>query len=325
MIVWLIYALVRAVDWLLAGADPDRALSIARRLGRLMYRFYGRGRRRALEHLRAAYPDKDDAWVETTARRSFEHLVMMVFDVFMAPHLLHKHELERYFEVDWQEFLPVIRWIVEKRAIIMVTGHYGSFDVLGFSLTSFGLKMYSINRPLDNRPVNDFLRQMREKHGHVIIDKKGAAGMMTEVLSTGNILGLVADQNGSRKDVFVDFFGRKAATYKSIGLLAMRYNCPVVVGYCRRLDDRFRFEIRISRIIRPEQWEQQDNPLAWITQEYTRGIEDFVRKDPEQYWWLHRRWKTRPPEERGRNDSVIRKEPQIAQISQSKVQESTNS
>jgi KDO2-lipid IV(A) lauroyltransferase len=94
--------------------------------------------------------------------------------------------------------------------------------------------------------------------------------------------------------VFVDFFGRKASTYKSIGLLAMEYQVPVVIGYARRIGRNFRFHVGAQDIIYPADWKDQDDPLRYITQRYSKGIEDFVRADPAQYLWIHRRWKSRP-------------------------------
>jgi KDO2-lipid IV(A) lauroyltransferase len=74
----------------------------------------------------------------------------------------------------------------------------------------------------------------------------------------------------------------------------MHYDIPVVIGYARRIDGRFHFALGVQDIIRPEDWKSQDDPLRYITQRYTKGIEDVVRADPGQYLWLHRRWKTRP-------------------------------
>ncbi|HEV8290361.1 MAG TPA: lysophospholipid acyltransferase family protein, partial [Tepidisphaeraceae bacterium] len=96
------------------------------------------------------------------------------------------------------------------------------------------------------------------------------------------------------KGIFVDFFGRKASTYKSIGLLAMQYECPIVVGYSRRIDNRFKFKIGAQDVIFPEDWKNQEDPLRYITQRYTKALEDMIRVDPGQYWWVHRRWKSRP-------------------------------
>src|SRR6185503_3598269 len=108
----------------------------------------------------------------------------------------------------------------------------------------------------------------------------------------------VADQNAGSKGMFVDFFGRKASAYKSIGLLAMQHDCPIVCGYARRLDDRFKFVVGVQDVIFPADWKQQVDPLRYITQRYTTALEDIVRQDPGQYWWVHRRWKSRPKGEK---------------------------
>jgi KDO2-lipid IV(A) lauroyltransferase len=126
------------------------------------------------------------------------------------------------------------------------------------------------------------------------VGKKGATQEITGLLGNGGVVGFVADQNAGHKGIFVDFFGRKASTYKSIGLLAMQYDVPVVIGYARRIDGRFKFRIGTHDIIYPKDWKDQPDPLLYITQRYTKAIEDFVRADPGQYLWLHRRWKTRP-------------------------------
>ncbi len=121
---------------------------------------------------------------------------------------------------------------------------------------------------------------------------------MEDIASTGSTLCFIVDQDAGRKGIFVDFFGRMASTYKSISLLAITNNIPIGVAYSRRVDNRFYFEMGVPRVILPEEWADKDDPLEWITAEYTKAIEKFVREDPSQYWWLHRRWKHRPKEEK---------------------------
>jgi KDO2-lipid IV(A) lauroyltransferase len=74
----------------------------------------------------------------------------------------------------------------------------------------------------------------------------------------------------------------------------MAAEVPIIVGYARRISDRLRYELGVERIIYPDEWRDREDPLRWITQEYTSAIERFVRRDPEQYLWIHRRWKSRP-------------------------------
>jgi len=295
---YLLYLLLRIVTFFVHLVDVNTALRFARFLGRALYRVYHRGRQRALDNLRQSFPEKNLPWLEHTARRSFEHIAMLAFDVLFTSRLIRLSTWRRYIELgDISEPLSVM---LRARALIMLTGHYGNFEVLGYTLATFGLESYSIARPIDNPYINKYLLGVRQKQGQIIIDKKGATNAMLDILSQGSILSFIADQNAGRKGVFVDFFHRPASTYKSIALLALEYDLPIVVGYCRRLHDQYRFQVGAARIIKPHEWKDQPDPLTWITAQYTAGIEKIIRIDPEQYWWIHRRWKTRPPHERNR-------------------------
>jgi KDO2-lipid IV(A) lauroyltransferase len=162
----------------------------------------------------------------------------------------------------------------------------------------YGFPLTAVMRPLDNPHINAYLMETREARGLQLLYKKGATQSAEEILADGGALCFIADQNAGHKGLFVDFFGRKASTYKSIGLLAMECGVPIVAGYARRRSGRFAYEIGVNRIIYPSEWADKEDPLLWITQEYTAAIEAFVREDPTQYLWVHRRWKSRPKEER---------------------------
>jgi KDO2-lipid IV(A) lauroyltransferase len=293
---YFFYLLMRLASFFVQMADINTALRFARLLGGGLYLIYGRGRQRAMENLRLSFPDRDQAWLERTVRASFEHIVMLAFDVLYTSRLVRLSTWHRYIELG--DMAEPLRLMLSGRGVIMVTGHYGNFEILGYALATFGLESYSIARPIDNPYINKYLLGVRQRQGQIIIDKKGATDSMLKILASGATLGFIADQNAGRKGIFVDFFGRKASTYKSIALLAMQYDLPIVVGYARRLNGRYLFRIGVTRIIKPQDWQGQDDPLFWITAQYTRAIEEFVREEPEQYWWVHRRWKTRPPQER---------------------------
>jgi Kdo2-lipid IVA lauroyltransferase/acyltransferase len=97
----------------------------------------------------------------------------------------------------------------------------------------------------------------------------------------------------------VDFFGKKASTYKSIALVARTLKVPLLVGCARRTSwERFQYEVEAEEIIYPEEWVGQENEVLYITTRFNQAMERMVRKDPTQYLWLHRRWKSRPPEEK---------------------------
>lgn len=293
---WLAYIALRVLILFLYLFDVETNLNTACFLGRLLWKHYHRGRKRALDNLRASFPEKSEEWLRQTGQRCFEHIAMLAIDVLFTPRLVKKNNWRHY-----SRFKTVERakWMMKQGSgMLMVTGHYSNFEIMGYMLGLFGFNIYSIARPLDNRFINKYLYDVRRRVGQKIIDKKGAAELMSELTSSGATLCFIVDQDAGRKGIFVDFFGRKASSYKSIALLAITTNTPIGVGYSRRLDNRFFFEIGVNRIITPEEWADKEDPLEWITSEYTKAIEKFVRQDPSQYWWLHRRWKTRPKDER---------------------------
>ncbi|OHB57630.1 MAG: hypothetical protein A2173_10405 [Planctomycetes bacterium RBG_13_44_8b] len=292
---WLLYLALRILVFFLYLFNVETNLNTACFLGRLLWKHYHRGRNRALDNLHASFPEKSEQWIWQTGRRSFEHIAMLAVDVLFTPRLVKKYNWRNYSRYKTVERA---KWLMkEDKGILMVAAHYGNFEIMGYLLGLFGFNIYSVARPLDNRFINNYLYKVRQKAGQKIIHKKGAAELMGKISSEGATLCFIADQDAGKKGIFVDFFGRKASTYKSIGLLAITNNIPIAVGYSRRLDNKFYFEIGINRIIFPQEWAEKDDPLTWITAEYTMAIEQFVREDPSQYWWLHRRWKHRPKEE----------------------------
>jgi len=292
---WFVYVLLRIFLFFVFLFDVEKALKFACFLGRGLWKYYHRGRQRAIENLKASFPDKDDAWIEQVGIRSFEHLVMLTVDVIFSPKVIRKENWEQY-----SSYINVerVKWMMAgHQPLLLVAAHYGNFEIMGYLLGEFGFDIYSIARPFDNRFLNRYLYDVRQRKGQKIIDKKGAAEQMEQIVRQGSALCFIADQNAGKKGIFVDFFGRKASTYKSIGLLAIQYNLPIGVGVSRRAGNRFFFEIEMARLIMPEEWKDKEDPLLWITQEYTKAFENSIRKDPTQYLWIHRRWKTRPRDE----------------------------
>ncbi|MBW8000890.1 MAG: lysophospholipid acyltransferase family protein [Planctomycetes bacterium] len=292
---WISYAGVRVLIFILHLFNIETNLRFACFLGRCLWKYYHRGRKRALNNLRESFPEKNEQWMWETGKRSFEQIVMLTVDMLFTPRLVKKSNWRDYCNFKKGEYA---KWLMkEGNGFLMIAAHYSNFEIMGYMLGLFDFDAYSIARPLDNKFISDYLYGVRKRAGQKIIDKKGASAMMEHISSSGATLCFIADQDAGRKGLFVDFFGRKASTYKSIGLLAMTYNLPIGIAYSRRVGNKFYFEIAIDRVILPEEWADKDDPLRWITQEYTAEIEKFVRVDPSQYWWLHRRWKHRPKEE----------------------------
>jgi KDO2-lipid IV(A) lauroyltransferase len=286
---------------MLLGLFPINAnLRTARAVGGLLYKIDKKHRLRALENLRASFPEKSEKELDYIAERSMQHFIELVMDVLFSTRLINAESWHRYVHLDGlSESLKIL---LRGRGAVMLTAHYGNWEILGYTLATLGFETYSVARPIDNPLIDSWLLGVREKKGQIILTKRGVTTTALDVLQKKGVLGFIADQNAGPKGMFVPFFGRLASTYKSIGLLAIQHNVPIVVGYARRRGDKFEFDIGTSDIIYPEDWQnfprdQYRDELHYITARYTKGIEDFVREDPTQYLWIHRRWKTRPKDE----------------------------
>src|SRR4030042_842891 len=254
---WLIYVLLRIFLFFVFLFPVEKVLKFACFLGRGFWKHYHRGRQRAIDNLKMSFPNKDEAWIENTGIRSFEHLVMLAVDIIFTPRRVKKENWEQYSRY---KNVERVKWMMaEHKPLLLVAPHYGNFEIIGYLLGEFGFDIYSIARHVDNRFLNKYLYDVRQRKGQKIIDKKGASEEMEQIVRQGSTLCFIADQNAGKKGVLVDFFGRKASTYKSIGLLSIQYNLPIGVGVSRRVGNRFFFKIEIARLIMPEEWKDKDD------------------------------------------------------------------
>jgi len=293
---WSQYLAARCADAAVSMFPVRANLRTATLIGKAMHRIDKRHRQRTLQHLAVAFPDMSDADRADLALQSFEHLVQLAVEVTASPRYLHPASWSQHTRL--VRLGPVLELLSAGKPTILVTGHLGNWEVLGTLMAVLGFPSHAIARPLDNPLINQWLMGLREKRGLTIITKWNATDRMVSVLNSGGSLGFIADQNAGDRGMFVPFFGRLASTYKSIGLLAMSQNAPIICGYARRIGPGFRFEMGFEDIIRPEEWADQPDPLYYITARYVRAIEMMVRQRPEQYLWMHRRWKSRPRYER---------------------------
>lgn len=131
-----------------------------------------------------------------------------------------------------------------------------------------------------------------------VITKWGATPEIQQTLRNNGLIAFIADQNAGDQGLFVPFFGRLASSYKSIGLMAMRYKVPIIAGTASRVGEGFRYQITVTDIIDPQDWADRPDPLYYITARYNRAMEQMIRVAPWQYLWAHRRWRSRPRHER---------------------------
>ena len=287
---------MRSVACAITSFPVRWAMTLSGLGGDLMNAVDRRHRKRARENIHASFPDKPAAWLDETVRRSMRAFPDLFMEVLFTPRVMRLETIRD--RADLKDIGRTLRLLLDDgRGLIFVTGHYGNWEGLGYALALMGFDTTSVARPLDNPYLNEFVMGVRESKGQRILDKKGAIEVVPGELERHGVVAFIADQDAGKKGIFVPFFGREASTYKSIGLLAMEHEVPIAVGYARRRIGDYRLEVGVQDVIEPDDWRGRDDPLRYVTERYTRAIEDFVADDPRQYLWIHRRWKTRPRHE----------------------------
>lgn len=251
-----------------------------------------RVRRRLVDdNLRHAFPEKSTKERLLLARQMWEHLFLMVAEVAHAPRTLHGLNWFRHVGIENGERL--FSALQEDRPIILITAHFGNFEIGGFLLGLLGYPTFSVARKLDNPYLDRFVSDFRARTGQVIIDKNTGYEEILAVMSNKGIMAFLADQSAGKKGAWVKFFGRPASAYKAMALMSSQYDAPIFVCYAIRQGNKpMDFIMRVVDVLDPRELPEGLTTIQQMTQWHVSKLEEQVRLAPNQYWWLHNRWKT---------------------------------
>jgi KDO2-lipid IV(A) lauroyltransferase len=287
-----VFAVVRIVVCVLQGMPQRGGEAFAHMLAWLAYRVDRRHRLVADENLERAFPSLDPASRDQLVRKVYLHFCRLLVEMVMIPRKFHPNNWRRYAE------LPQGRQLVDSllsgRPLLLVTGHFGNWEMGGYALGLLGFQTYAIARPIDNPYLDRFLRRFRERTGQTLITKRGAFDYVRRTLGDGGVIATLADQDAGQRGVFVDFFGRPASTHKGIALLALEQQARLVVLGTMRIAEPDRYAVVVTDVIDAAEYSNRADAVPALTQRYTAALERVVRQAPDQYFWLHRRWKHQP-------------------------------
>jgi KDO2-lipid IV(A) lauroyltransferase len=300
---YLVYLAVRVVVCLAQMMSVEQSYAFARMLAAVLYRVDKRHRKVGMENLRLAFGDHySEAERDAIVRGVYRHFCMMLMEILHIPRKLHPTTWRDRITLVGHE--RILDRLIDGGPLVMLTGHFGNWEMAGYLFGVFGFPPTSVARTLDNPHLERFLRSFRERTGQKLVPKKGGFDQMLEVLQSGGVLSFLADQDAGARGMFVDFFGRPASTHKAIALLAIEHKAPIVVGYARRIGPGFRYEVGCDELIDPSELTGTADDVRLLTQRYTTAIERFIRRDPDQYLWLHRRWKHQPKAKKDTDRSI---------------------
>jgi KDO2-lipid IV(A) lauroyltransferase len=309
---YLVYILVRLIVCVIQALSFSAACRLAGVLAWLLYKADRRHRLVADDNLRHAFGDQfDQAERDELVRAVYRHFCLLLIEIVHVPRMLAPRNWKSRLRLP-PGTLFALELLLSGRPLLVVSGHFGNWELGGYSLALLGFRTFAIARRLDNPWLHDFLLSFRERTGQKVLDKDGDWEAIQAALEGHGILMSLGDQDAGRRGRFVDFFGRPASTHRAIALLSLQFQAPLIVmmnprvpvfgGLARpgRGGDPLYYEMVAADYILPEEYDGRRDAVEAMTQRFTAALEGVIRRYPEQYFWLHRRWKHQPEPKKAR-------------------------
>lgn len=297
--VWLEYAAVRGLLGFLGILPRRAALFVSTSAAGVAYHLLGGLRRVAATNLNLAFPELSGAEKKRLAKGAFRNLGRVLGEMSQFPRATPESLKKRIeFQINQDVYAEYQQLKAEGRGVIIVSPHLGNWEMLVFGWATFDGPMSYLARPLDNPKIEELTVDLRTKFGNRPINKTNSIMAAARVLRHEGLLGILADVNAHPKEgVFVPFFGVPACTSTGVALLAMRTN-SAIVPMCGAWDEEKQRYIGVhGRMIFPSDTGDRQRDIVETTAAFTAEVEKLVRRFPDQWLWIHKRWKTRPPGE----------------------------
>jgi len=256
---------------------------------RLFFHLVPRQRLIAVYNLRRAFPEKSDDEILRIARGVYRNMGIMAAEFFDVPRLT-KENIGELVEPEGLEHC--LKALEKGRGVLFFTAHFSNWELSAAAAALLIKPVVAIYRTLDNALLDHLVLRVRSATGNTLIPKEHSMRTMIRSLKRNEIVGILIDQNVAwNEGVFVDFFGRPTCTTNGLALLALHTGAPVLPGYIVRLPDR-RYRLVIAPEVEVTRTGDRAKDVLANTQRFTKVIEETVRRYPEQWFWVHQRWKT---------------------------------
>lgn len=288
----MVYWFVRFLIAVSMAVPRNAWLSVCGWLGSLGYYFAAETRGLTLRHLRMAFPGKPDSEIKQLAKSNFKMLGKNAGDILRCSKSVRSlPDIEKIMVTYGLDNFE--KASAKGKGIIFIASHLGAFDLQVTSMAMRGLRPNVVGTPLKDRRLNDLLWRYRNAHGAIAIERGKETFRMIKVLKSGGSVALLIDQDTKVKNVFVDFFGMPAATPVGATVLALKTGASVLPTYVY-LDKDNIHRMYILPEIPMRITDNEESDLVFNTQVMTNQIEGWIRNHPEQWVWMHERWKTKP-------------------------------
>jgi KDO2-lipid IV(A) lauroyltransferase len=287
----IVYWFVKFLIWSSIRVPRRRWLSFCGMLGSLAYYFARETRQLTLRHLTMAFPEKNAAEIRALAKRTFKMLGKNSGDVLRSSGMKTLTELYEFVVLEGLEHFEAAR--AKGKGVVFIACHLGAFDLEVTCFAMQGFNPHIVGTPLKDRRLNDLLWGYRNANGAIAVERGKETFRMIKVLKSGGSVALLIDQDTNVKKVFVDFFGMPAATPVGATVLAMKTGAAALPTYIYLGDDGLQHMFILPEITLRNTGDEEADTI-YNTQLFTTFIEEKIRQHPDQWVWMHERWKTKP-------------------------------
>ncbi|MFH0881842.1 MAG: lysophospholipid acyltransferase family protein [bacterium] len=293
-------ALVKGLIAIIGALPFRKAQRFGGRLGVFFHDTVGVRVKHAREELLRAFPDKTEEWAAHTVREVYRHFGTLAVEQVLMPKL--NPVIERYVHVDQASLDRLKRAHAQKRGIFMVSCHMGNWENIMGMMIKQGYQIAGVSANQSNEGIDALLDKNREAVGIDVMKRGGAAKGLVRAIKNNKIIAIMLDQDAGSEGVFVPFFGRLASTTRGVATFTLRLNSNIMMMQTWR-DEVSDIQVRLHDLKYVPTGDFQSDVVG-MTATMTAEIEQWIRQRPEQWLWLHRRWKTRPPEENPEQGAV---------------------
>jgi len=276
-------------------------MCVADRLGDFVFFVLKTRRHVVLRNLSVAFPHMEYTEKLRIARRAYRNFAAMVLEYCRFP-VLTKDDVLSMVSIEGEESVKAA--LAAGKGGVMVAGHYGNWELMGAALALKGYPVCFLVGEQHNRLVDDKMNAFRELMGISIIHRGVAVRGVLKALRQNMFVALLSDQDAGKDGVFVDFFGRPSSTHQGAAVFALKTGSPIITGVPVR-HGRFKHRVHVGVIATDQYKGVTDENVKALTQAYTAFLEDQIRKHPDHWFWMHKRWKSCPDAEQSSVSSTI--------------------
>ena len=244
-----------------------------------------------LHNLMRSFPEKNSEEIVRIAKGVYRHFAVVAAEFFDLPYIT-KDNMHEWVDVEGLEHYRAA--IAKGKGLLTIVAHFGNWELMTIAVPMYLQPIDIVYRPLDNAVIDNMVEYVRTVQGNSLITKGGSGKKIMEFLKGNHLIGILSDQNVAHYEgVFVDFFGRSACTGVGLAVMAIRSGAPVLPIFMARQKSG-KYKLIIKSAIEAICTDDYDADLVVNTQRFAKIVEEVVREYPEQWFWMHRRWKTQP-------------------------------